>query len=389
VSSGLRHLSGLSRLRELNLQQCGSIRDEHIQSLSTLSALTALDASSLNITGASLSALAGLRTLRLHTCPNVAAVGLASIAQLHQLQHLSLDGRLRVSRAVELAPLCQLTNLEELRVPEDWIEGPALALLDLPRLTSLEAWRISAEQYDPGRGAAIVSLELRSNRGTPLGELLPLPSLERLTIHRAYEDLSAVAKQPQLTQLGLGGLERSDGGGLAIWLPELQRLQVLKLSRLRDWLELEEMLAVAQLQQLEELRVDWSDAPDELYCLLQRCARLRKVVLQECSDVGLPALMALVSKAGMQEVELRRVEGAEEHEARLQRVARRLGVQLSVNRRTPPLLYDTDDEFTSEEGDEPEDGWNEMEDGMGWDEMVDGMGWDDMEDGMGWDGIYM
>jgi hypothetical protein len=319
----------------------------------------------LEITGASLSALTGLRTLSLTCCFDVAAAGLASIAQLQQLRQLSVCVIDNVRRAGELAQLPQLTNLEELHVPNDLIEGPALALLDLPRLTSLKAWRISAEQYDAGRGAAILSLELCSTQDTPLVKLLPLPSLERLTIHRAYGDLSAVRKQPQLTHLGLGGLEFSGRGGLVGVLPELQRLQVLHLSRAWHCLELEDMLALAQLQQLEELFIDSSHISGELYCLLQRCARLRKVVLHDCSSVGLPALMALVSKAGMQEVELQGVEGAEEHEARLQRVAQRLGVQLSVtNYWALGYLEDGYDELTSEEGDEPEVGWDEMEDAM-------------------------
>jgi hypothetical protein len=370
VSSGLQHLSGLSRLRVLNRYDCSSISDGHMQALSTLNALTALTAWSLEITGASLSALTGLRTLSVHACPKVAAAGLASIAQLQQLRQLSLmtlefDGH-QVRRAGELAQLSQLTSLEELCVAGDLIEGPALALLDLPRLTSLEAWRISAEQHEAGRGAAIVSLELRSNRGLPLGKLLPLPSLERLTIHRTYGDVSAVVKQPQLTHLGLGGLERSGGGGLAGALPELQRLQVLQLGRARDSLELEGMLALAQLPQLEELVIDNSHISGELYCLLQHCARLRKVVLQCCSCVGLPALMALVSKAGMQEVELREVEGAEEHEACLQRVARRLGVQLTVTSDLADGLCDQDEDYSSaEEGDEPEDGWDEEDEEEG------------------------
>jgi hypothetical protein len=360
VSPGLQHLSGLSRLRELGLHRCSSISDEHIQALSTLSALTAIDVSHLGITGASLSALTSLRALRLDYCPNVAAARLASIAQLQQLRQLRLGGRLKVSRAGELGPLSQLTNLEELHVPGDLIEGPALALLDLPRLTSLEAWRISAEQYDAGWGAAILSLELRSNRGMPLGKLLPLPSLERLTIHRTYGNLSAVAKQPQLTHLVLGGLEYTSGWRLAGALPELQRLQVLRLSRARDCLELEGMLALAQLPLLEELCIDSRDAPGELYCLLQRCARLRKVVLQGCSRLGLPALMALVGKAGMQEVELQGVEGAEEHEERLQRVARRLGVQLTVLGGWYGL-HDMTSNYSSDEDDAPEDGSDDEE----------------------------
>jgi hypothetical protein len=362
VSSGLRHLSGLSRLRELNLQQCYSISDEHIQLLSALTALTDLTANWLLITGANLSALTSLCALRLDYCPKVAAARLASIAQLQQLRQLSLRGRHRVRRATELAPLSQLTNLEELRVADDWIEGTALALLDLPRLTSLEAWRIFAEQHEPSRGAAILSLELRSNQGMPLGQLLPLPSLERLTIHRAYGDLSAVGKQPQLTHLRLGGLEYTSGWRLAGVLPELQRLQLLHLSRVWGWLELEHMLALAQLPLLEEVCIDYCDAPDELYCLLQHCARLRKVVLQGCSNVGLPALMALVSKAGMREVELGGIAGAEEHEERLKRVARRLGVQLTVTgeHEYDSCLSDAEDDYAStEEGDESEDGLDE------------------------------
>ncbi len=41
-------------------------------------------------------------------------------------------------------------------------------------------------------------------------------------------------------------------------------------------------------------------------------------------------MMALVSKRGMQEVELGGVEDAQQHEALLQRVARQLGVELTV-----------------------------------------------------------
>jgi hypothetical protein len=200
----------------------------------------------------------------------------------------------------------------------------------------------------------------------PLVKLLPLPSLERLSIHRTYGDLSAVVKQPQLTHLGLGGLERSGGRGLAGALPELQRLQVLHLSKVDGYLELEGMLALAQLPQLEELFIDSRDAPGELYCLLQRCARLRKVALQECGGLGLPALMALVSKPGMQEVELWGVEGAEEHEACLQRVARRLGVQLTVSSDLADGLCDQDEDYSSaDEGEQPEDGWDEEDEEEG------------------------
>jgi hypothetical protein len=372
VSWGLQHLSGLGRLRDLRLDACDSIRDEDIQALSAVSALTALSAFTLQITGASLSALASLRTLSVEYCP-IAAAGLVSIAQLQQLQQLSLDNSCdgKVSRAGELAPLSQLTNLEELHVPDDWIDGPALALLDLPRLTGLQAWRITAEQYEAGRGAAILDLELHSTQDMPLGKLLPLPSLEELTIHRAYGDLSAVGKQRQLTYLGLGGLEYS-GGGLAGVLPELQHLQVLHLGRVRSCLALEDMLALAQLQQLEELGIDSSDAPGEVYCLLQRCARLRKVVLQHCGSVGLPAMMALVSKPGMREVQLGGVEDAQEHEERLQRVARRLGVQLTVTHPASAVFWDEDGMYTSsEEGDESEDGLDDVEGGMEG-EMVDG-----------------
>jgi hypothetical protein len=375
VSSGLQHLSRLSGLRELSLEECSSIRDGHIQAaLSALSTLTALEARTLQFTGTSLSALASLRTLTLYNCPNVAAAGLASIAQLQQLRQLSLDAKDgEARRAVELAPLSQLTNLEELSLAEDLIEGPALALLDLPRLTSLEAWRISARQYEAARGAAIRSLGLRSTQGAPLGQLLPLPSLERLTIHRAYGDLSAVGKQRQLTYLGLGGLERSGGGLLAAALPELQHLQVLQLGRVRGCLKLEDMLALAQLQQLEELCIEHGNAMGELYCMLQLCARLRKVELEGCSSVGLPAMMALVCKRGMQEVKLHDVEGAYEHEECLQQVARRLCVQLSVTRFIRNnYFWDDDDDFSSaEEGDaSDEDGSDEQ----GWegDEEVEG-----------------
>ncbi len=361
VPWGVYHLSGLSRLRELSLHHCSSVGNYHIQSLSALSALTALTASSLTINGASLSALASLRSLSVEECLNISAAGLASIAQLQQLRQLYLDNSYdgKVRRATELAPLSQLTNLEELRVPDDWIEGPALALLDLPRLTSLEAWRISAEQHEAGRGAAICSLQLHSNRGAPLVRLLPLPSLEQLAIHRVYGDLSAVAKQSQLTRLGLGGLDVS-GRGLAGVLPELRRLQVLYLGRMRGCLKLEDMLALVQLPQLEELCIADSDAPGELYCLLQRCTRLRQVVLQACGSVGLPAMTALVSKPGMREVELRGMAGAQEHKARLQRVARQLGVQLTVTHSMYAFLGDEDGCYTpSEDGDESEDGWDD------------------------------
>jgi hypothetical protein len=363
VSWGLQHLSSLSGLRELTLDECSSVSDVHIQALSTLSALTALDIRDLQITGASLSALAGLRTFTQYTCSNMAAAGLASIAQLQQLQQLSLDAHSSgARRAGQLAPLSQLTNLEELHVPYDCIEGPALALLDLPRLTSLEAWRISPERYESGRGTAILSLELRSTHGTPLDQLLPLPSLERLSIHRAYGDLSAVIKQPQLTYLGLGGLERSGGGGLVGALPELRHLQVLHLTRVGDCLTLEDMLALAQLQQLEELYIGGSVAPVEQYCLLQRCARLRQVGLQLDGSMDLSAMMSLVSKPGMQQVELGGVEAVGEDEERLQRMARRLGVRLTVQDRIGCNFWNSVDEYDCYTGySSDEDGWHEGE----------------------------
>ncbi len=359
VSWGLQHLSGLSRLRKIKLFGCDSIRDEHIQALSALSALSALDVRHMDIPGASLSALTGLHTLALFRC-DVSAAGLASIAQLQRLQQLTLrgSGDHKVRRAAQLAQLSQLTNLEELRVQRDWIEGPALALLDLPRLTSLEAWRISAEQYEAGRGAGIRSLGLHSTQDTPLVKLLPLPSLERLTIHRAYGDLSAVGKQRQLTHLGLGGLERS-GCGVARVLPELQHLQVLQLSWAFSCLELEHILALADLPQLQELCISRSNAQGELYCLLHRCARLRKVVLQLCDNVGLPAMMALVGMRSMQEVQLCRVAVAQEHQECLQRLARQLGVQLTVADDTESLFCDRAVDLTSEEGDESEGGWDD------------------------------
>ncbi len=73
--------------------------------------------------------------------------------------------------------------------------------------------------------------------------------------------------------------------------------------------------------------------------------------LWDSSGVGLPAMMALVSKPGMQEVELWGVAGAEEHEERLQQVARRLGVRLSVHSRGATYLYDLyEEDDLSEDG---------------------------------------
>jgi hypothetical protein len=139
-------------------------------------------------------------------------------------------------------------------------------------------------------------------------------------------------------------------------VPELQHLQALQLSRVLDCLTLEDMLALAQLQQLEELGIADSDAPGELCCLLQRCARLRKVVLQGCGSTGLPAMMALVSKRGMQEVELGGVEDAQQHEALLQRVARQLGVELTVEARVQFVFWDRDDEFSEGGLDDEQEG---------------------------------
>ena len=62
--------------------------------------------------------------------------------------------------------------------------------------------------------------------------------------------------------------------------------------------------------------------------MLVRCPQLSTVSLDDCSNVGLAGMMALVCKPGMQKVELWEVEGWEEHRGQLEPLAQRLGVQL-------------------------------------------------------------
>jgi hypothetical protein len=134
-------------------------------------------------------------------------------------------------------------------------------------------------------------------------------------------------------------------------LPALQRLQALQLGRVWGCLDLEDMLALAQLRQLEELYIEGCDIWQDLYCLLQRCPRLSRVVLHDC-DIEGPEAMSLISKPGMQEVELRGIGVSDEQEERLKLVAGQLGVRLSMTCAEPSQFVDADSDCTSdEEGD--------------------------------------
>jgi hypothetical protein len=152
TDSGLQHLSGLAKLRELSIQH-SQIDGSGFQHLSELANLETLDISYNKIAEENLKHLQRLRSLkRLNLNFNdVDDAGMAHVAQLSNLESLSLQGAEATSKGY-----LHLKKLKRLKSLEMWFKGldtpdPDLvaAIAALEQLQHLEVWAMEMDDVWP------------------------------------------------------------------------------------------------------------------------------------------------------------------------------------------------------------------------------------------------
>ena len=141
----MRHLAGLTRLRELHLDD-SSITDAGLESLARMTQLRILSLRETDVTDAGLRHLTGMSELRELTLDmtRVTSAGLKHLAGLTQLQELRLS-HTPVSNA-GLVHLANLTQLKHLSLSSTRVTGAGLKhLAGLPYLGRAENLRWMAE----------------------------------------------------------------------------------------------------------------------------------------------------------------------------------------------------------------------------------------------------
>jgi RNA polymerase sigma factor (sigma-70 family) len=201
TGAGLKHLRGMTQLRELYLNHAGTITDDGLAHLEGLTGLRVLDLGYTAVTDAGLRRLRGLtrlRELRLyHT--GITDAGLASLSGMKDLAFLDI-GDTKVTDA-GLPRLKGLAGLETLYLSETAVTDAGLAFLrNFPRLRVLS---------------------VQSTRATDAG-LAHLRALDRLdTLYLAHTNVTDAGME----QLGsLRGLRELDLAGTRITDRGLARL---------------------------------------------------------------------------------------------------------------------------------------------------------------------
>jgi uncharacterized membrane protein YgcG len=421
ASAGLSQVARLTQLRVLGLGDCEGVGDPELRLIcsSGLTSLTRLCLRGMAVGdrgAAGLSGLGRLRALDLDRCRWVGPAGLAALAALGALQELSLSWCATAVQPAQLAQLGQLAGLTRLVLKGHGIRGEAAtALLELPRLAELAAASVAAGDggaaggLEPGseqrprplrwqllqlacpqlaaRGAArgealpasaertlsphaggraITRLVLTHPRSAELRALLPLPALQSLTIGAAPAGLSRVGCQAQLTRLAVGDLQAVSADELCAALQGLRQLRLLELEGAGCFDE-QCLLAVAAMQQLTELWL--SEASEVLggaFYVLQHCGALRRLTLQSCAYVGSEVVRALARKAGMEQVVLRGWAATALQLEHMQQLGARHGCEVLCLRQCESRFEDVfDDESLDSESEGEEEESDGEEEGAG------------------------
>ncbi len=116
----------------------------------------------------------------------------------------------------------------------------------------------------------------------------------------------------QLTELAVEDCQGVQASELAAALRGLRQLQVLELGY-ASCFDMECLLAVAGLQQLQQLWLEGDEGLEaglgECWGMLHRCLQLQRVTLQRCGSASKGVVLGLLSKPGMQQLELRGAHG--------------------------------------------------------------------------------
>jgi hypothetical protein len=236
-------------------------------------------------------------------------VQLAAVAQLARLTWLDLSYSANGAAPAQLAQLARLSDLRELWVWGHAIREQAAALLELPSLGELCADRVAVPQGQDLSCCAITRLVLSAHAAAEMQALPQLPALQSLMIRRAPAGLSSIAVQTQLTELAVGKFDGVQANELAAGVRGLKQLQDLELGH-AGFFDKQCLLAVAGMRHLQQLWLDGGEeaglAPGMRECwgLLHRCTQL-----QRCGPMSQGVLLGLLSKPGMQWVELRGAHG--------------------------------------------------------------------------------
>jgi Leucine-rich repeat (LRR) protein len=314
TESGLKAISRLPRLEDLDLselklpsekflaplQNCGSLRrldlegvglsDRSLLYLKSLNNIQELNLDGNSITDDGLATLTQLNTLRvLHLGGNsqITNAGVAKLKKLSELRVLSvskLDPK-------GLAALVELPHLETLNIGS-YLPGPGQGdLSGLKGLDSLSVFRQSArlrlpedlkrlEVYDE---ETVAKLDFQSSR-----HLKSYVSLKLDSDDAQARDLEWLGRLPQLTELKLGGAVDQD----LVAISRLSPLRALSLtSRCPDTFGDRGIKAISQLRQLESLKFEALTVTDAGMAVLDHLPALRHLEIEGMSNVTAEGLV--------------------------------------------------------------------------------------------------
>jgi len=289
-NTALASIGSLQELEELNLGDCGGIKDEGLVCLQTLPRLRRLDLEGLGLTDASLARirpLKGLEGLSLRRNGHVTDAGLGHLKGLHCLRSLDLYGTQVTGTG--LSALKGLPRLEHIALRYGGADGPGFGDADLaswPSLRSVDMGDLSSQEarrvrLPEGLRRLRLPMEVDSGTGPP-----QIPkSVQSVALYlwdtNAIE-LKFLDSLPDLRDLGLE--TRIDSAVRAI--DGLKTLRALTLTGCAEVMSLEGMKHIAKLHQLESLEIGGVALPHSASAELRNLAGLRQLKLDELPDVA-------------------------------------------------------------------------------------------------------
>ncbi len=284
TDNGLKHLAGLTKLRELHLPR-EKITDAGLSHLRRLTELEMLSVGGESISDRGLESLKGLNRLKcldLQGCSKVSAVGLRHLKVLNQLRSLvlgegiddsgleavgqltcleKLDLRMSDFTGPGLKRLRGLKNLRDLSLSLDTGDGDLQILKCFPKLRSL----------DLGRGMKITDRGLAHLKGLTRLEVLHF-GLKDKTTDRGLKNLMRMA---HLRELDLGTANIADEG--LNCLHDMTRLQ--SLSFMATDITDAGLQNLKSLSELKDLRIGGGRISDKGCAYLKELTKLRELSL--------------------------------------------------------------------------------------------------------------
>ncbi|CAI5528098.1 unnamed protein product [Closterium sp. Naga37s-1] len=214
LKGGMRHLTGLSSLRTLNVGWCTSLDDDDMADIARLSSLHSLNVSRCKITDAGLTALlqalSSLTSFSMAGCQHVTDTAFSLISGVHGLTELNVEwcALLTNTGLKHMQALTRLTSLN--------LAYTRFGVIDTPRNRSMQ----SAPSFISSlRSLRHLNLDSSRVNDLAMAELAGLTALESLDLSDSTvgdAGIRSVSAMTRLSSLNLSYCSVTDGGVTSI-----------------------------------------------------------------------------------------------------------------------------------------------------------------------------